>query len=111
MEQQKTTGNDADCPLPRAKKKPWTLIQGLWRWRDSNSRPNAEPICFLHAYSGIGFCQDAGTEPPTKCLSRKISEFLPGAGPPIFDFLSTTLSKRLEAGQSGDVSFLPLWQK
>ena len=96
---------------PAPKKKPWTLIQGLWRWRDSNSRPNAEPICFLHAYSGVGFRQDAGTEPPTKCLSRKISEFLPGAGPPIFDFLSTTLSKRLEAGQSGDVSFLPLWQK
>ena len=26
-----------------------SFIRLGWRWRDSNSRPNVEPICFLHA--------------------------------------------------------------
>ena len=30
-------------------------IQLLWRWRESNPRPNEEAICFLHAYPQTWF--------------------------------------------------------
>ena len=26
-----------------------------WSWRDSNPRPHSKTICFLHAYSSLGF--------------------------------------------------------
>ena len=45
----------------------------LWKWRDSNPRPNKEPICFLHAYLGLNFRAIARPKPPTITLSAKIS--------------------------------------
>lgn len=31
-----------------------------WSWRDLNPRPNVELMCFLHAYSSVGFRATAG---------------------------------------------------
>ena len=42
-----------------------------WKWRDSNPRPNKEPICFLHAYLGLRFRAIARPKPPTIALSAK----------------------------------------
>ncbi len=44
-----------------------------WKWRDSNPRPNKEPICFLHAYLGLDFRATARPKPPTIALSATIS--------------------------------------
>ena len=44
-----------------------------WRQRDSNPRPNKEPICFLHAYLGLNFRAMARPKPPTIALSAVIS--------------------------------------
>ena len=44
-----------------------------WKWRESNPRPNKEPICFLHAYLGLDFRAMARPKPPTIALSAKIS--------------------------------------
>ena len=44
-----------------------------WRQRDSNPRPNKEPICFLHAYLGLRFRAIARPKPPTIGLSAKVS--------------------------------------
>ena len=43
----------------------------LWKWRESNPRPNKEPICFLHAYLGLNFRAIARPKPPTIALSAK----------------------------------------
>lgn len=87
------------------------LIFFGWRWRDSNSRPNAERTRFLHAYLQVGCRLWAGMKPPTRSLSPKISVKPRSGAIPILEFPSTTLSKRLKARQSGDVSFPPLWWK
>ena len=34
----------------------------LWRWRDSNSRPNEELICFLHVYLRLRLSGTSKTE-------------------------------------------------
>ena len=39
-----------------------------WSWRDSNSRPNEELICFLHAYLRLDFRVAARPKPPTTTL-------------------------------------------
>ena len=88
-----------------------SFIRLLWRWRDSNSRPNAERTRFLHAYLQVGCRLWAGMKPPTRSLSPKISVKPRSGAIPILEFPSTTLSKRLKARQSGDVSFPPLWWK
>ena len=44
-----------------------------WRWRDSNSRPNEELICFLHVYLRLHCRGRARPKPPTHPLSSKIS--------------------------------------
>ena len=36
-----------------------------WRWRDSNSRPNEELICFLHVYLRLHCRGRARPKPPT----------------------------------------------
>ena len=41
----------------------------LWSWRESNPRPNKEPIRFLHAYPSFGFRTSARPEPPTGVLA------------------------------------------
>ena len=43
----------------------------LWSWRDLNPRPNAELMCFLRAYSSIGFRDPAGRRRPTVSLSSQ----------------------------------------
>ena len=57
--------------IPRClhKKKPAVWQALLWSWRDSNPRPNVELICFLHAYSLVGFCGVAGKRQPTAPLA------------------------------------------
>ena len=37
----------------------------LWSWRDSNSRPNEELICFLHVYLRFDCREQARPKPPT----------------------------------------------
>ena len=49
------------------------LTRFLWRQRDSNPRPNKEPICFLHAYLGLDFRATARPKPLTIALSANIS--------------------------------------
>lgn len=46
-----------------------SFIRLLWRWRDSNPRPNVELMRFLRAYFQIGFRVSAGMEPPTGTLT------------------------------------------
>ena len=45
----------------------------LWSWRDSNSRPNEELICFLHVYLRLHCRGEARPKPPTFPLSSKVS--------------------------------------
>lgn len=83
----------------------------LWRWRDLNPRPNAELMCFLHAYSLIDFRDVAGQRQPTAPLSSKISEAYRGNQPPIPDLPAPPC--RLVSGrrQSGDVLSLQLLRR
>ncbi|BAR49932.1 hypothetical protein TF3313_2499 [Tannerella forsythia 3313] len=45
----------------------------MWSWRDSNSRPNEELICFLHAYLRLHFRAAARPKPPTATLFPEFS--------------------------------------
>ena len=40
-----------------------------WSWRDSNSRPNEELICFLHVYLRLNCRGGARPKPPTQTLA------------------------------------------
>ena len=40
----------------------------MWTWRDSNSRPNEEQICFLHAYLHFFFRLDIWLKLPLLSL-------------------------------------------
>ena len=40
-----------------------------WSWRDSNSRPNEDLICFLHVYLRLNCRGGARPKPPTQPLS------------------------------------------
>ena len=68
-----------------------------------NPRPNAELMCFLHAYSSIGFRDDAGERQPTASLSSKISEAYRGNRLPIPDLPAPPCRLVSGRGQSGDV--------
>ena len=41
----------------------------LWSWRESNPRPNKEPIGFLHAYPDLNFHAMTGIRQPIVALS------------------------------------------
>ena len=45
------------------------IYSTLWSWRESNPRPNKEPIGFLHAYPDLGFHALAGIRQPIRALS------------------------------------------
>ena len=76
-----------------------------------NPRPNVELICFLHAYSLLGFRSVAGKRQPTAPLSFKISETPQGEVNPIPDLPAPPV--RLVSGlrQSGDVLSLQLLRR
>ena len=42
--------------------------QELWTWGESNSRPNEETICFLHAYLCLKFSNISKTKATNLCL-------------------------------------------
>ena len=45
----------------------------MWSWRDSNSRPNEELICFLHAYLRLDFRVTTRPKPPIATLFPFVS--------------------------------------
>ncbi len=83
----------------------------LWRWRDSNPRPNVELMCFLRAYFQVGFRTRAGMEPPTRVLSPKVSEASRSSWFPIPDIPAPPVRLASENGQPGDVSSLQLLRR
>ena len=88
-----------------------SFIRLGWSWRDSNPRPNAELMSFLHAYPQVGFRVSPGPWPPTGTLSSKFSAGGRGVDLPIPDL--TAPPCRLVSGrrQSGDVSSAQLLRR
>ena len=88
-----------------------SFIRLLWSWRDSNPRPNAELMSFLHAYPQVGFRVSPGPWPPNGTLSSKFSAGGRGVDLPIPDL--TAPPCRLVSGrrQSGDVSSAQLLRR
>lgn len=66
-----------------------------WSWRDSNPRPNVEPMSFLHAYLHLGFRVAAGMGRPTAALSSKSFGRLSRLSASYSRFNCTALSIRL----------------
>ena len=66
----------------------------LWRWRESNPRPNKEPPWFLHAYSAVGFRDAQGSERPKRDLISWVSPWRRSADRTIPKLISTSFSGR-----------------
>ena len=73
----------------------------LWSWRDSNSRPNEELICFLHAYLRFVFRVTAWPKLPAVTLVPLVSSAVRDVRQTISDTLCATLSEHFEATASG----------
>ena len=73
-----------------------------------NPRPNVELMCFLHAYSRLGFRAPAGSGPPTVALASKISNAARGSWHSIPDLTAPLDRGVSEKGLSGDVLSLQL---
>lgn len=87
------------------------LIVWLWRWRDSNSRPNEELICFLHVYLRLHCREQARPKPPTWTLSSKTSSFARGMRQTISDISAPPYRIASKPQHPGDVPFPQLLQE
>ena len=82
----------------------------LWSWRDSNSRPNEELICFLHVYLRFNCREQARPKPPTWTLSFKISPAAQGVRQTISDIAAPPYRNASEQQHPGDVTSPQLLQ-
>nr|DAQ54819.1 MAG TPA: hypothetical protein [Caudoviricetes sp.] len=82
----------------------------LWRWRDSNSRPNEELICFLHVYLRLHCRGRARPKPPTHPLSSKVSPETRGLSQTISDIAAPPDRNASEPQHPGDVTSPQLLQ-
>ena len=80
-----------------------------WRWRESNPRPNSEPIRLLHAYLRLSFRIRAGPKPPIPILFRLVSEKIPDLLSPIPDIAASPIPLSFRTRAGGDVTSQPLW--
>lgn len=76
----------------------------LWRWRDSNSRPNEELICFLHVYLRLDCRDRARPKPPTLSLFSKVSSEARDLLQTISDIAAPPDRKASEPQHPGDVT-------
>ena len=81
-----------------------------WRWRDSNSRPNEELICFLHVYLRLHCRGRARPKPPTHPLSSKVSPETRGLSQTISDIAAPPDRNASEPQHPGDVTSPQLLQ-
>ena len=81
-----------------------------WRWRDSNSRPNEELICFLHVYLRLHCRGRASPKPPTHPLSSKVSPETRGLSQTISDIAAPPDRNASEPQHPGDVTSPQLLQ-
>ena len=81
-----------------------------WSWRDSNSRPNEELICFLHVYLRLHCRGEARPKPPTYPLSSKLSPERRGLPQAISDIAAPPVRNASEPQHPGDVTSPQLLQ-
>ena len=81
-----------------------------WSWRDSNSRPNEELICFLHVYLRLHCRGEARPKPPTYPLSSKVSPERRGLPQAISDIAAPPVRNASEPQHPGDVTSPQLLQ-
>ena len=81
-----------------------------WSWRDSNSRPNEELICFLHVYLRLHCRGRARPKPPTHPLSSKVSPETRGLSQTISDIAAPPDRNASEPQHPGDVTSPQLLQ-
>ena len=86
------------------------LLAYLWSWRDSNSRPNEELICFLHVYLRLHCRGRARPKPPTHPLSSKVSPETRGLSQTISDIAAPPDRNASEPQHPGDVTSPQLLQ-
>ena len=88
----------------------YTGFSSEWRWRDSNSRPNEELICFLHVYLRLHCRGRARPKPPTHPLSSKVSPETRGLSQTISDIAAPPDRNASEPQHPGDVTSPQLLQ-
>ena len=81
-----------------------------WSRRESNPRPNMEPMCFLHAYPWHICRPKARLMAANLRLIPLISKSLPDLTISIPDLRAPPYRLASEKEQSGDVLSLPLWR-